>query len=78
MKMPDVDLSKESLQVQEAFDGVRSILNTGAFEVSTTASAPPASEAPQETKMFLSLYGTQYRLYISYLGAWYYVNLTKV
>lgn len=78
MKIQDVDMSKESSQVQEFADNVRSLLNTGSMELEVSAAAPPSTDAPTESKLYLSIVGTQYRVYISYLGSWYYVNLTKV
>lgn len=78
MKVQDVDMSKESVQVQEFTDNVRSLLNTGAFECDVTFAATPSTVAPNETKIVLSLFGATYRLYISYLGSWYYTSLTKV
>lgn len=77
MRLPDFDLSKESAQIQELADNLRSILNNGAVEFEVTFGSTPG-DAPEETKIVLSLYGAQYRLYISYLGDWYYVALTKV
>jgi hypothetical protein len=77
MKVQDVDMSKESVQVQEFTENVRNLLNTGAVEFEVTAASAPGT-APNETKVVLSLFGAQYRLYISYLGSWYYTTLTKV
>jgi hypothetical protein len=80
MKIQDVDTTKESVQVQEFVDNVRSLLNNGGFEIEQTSATSPsaAGTAPNETKIVLSLYGAQYRLYISYLGDWYYTALTKL
>lgn len=78
MKVQDVDLSKESVQVQEFTDNVRDLLNAGAIEFEVTFAAVPDGDAPNETKVILSLFGATYRLYISYLGSWYYASLTKV
>lgn len=77
MKMQDVDMSKESVQVQEFTENVRTILNNGGVEFEVTAAADPGT-APNETKVVLSIYGATYRLYISYLGDWYYTGLTKL
>lgn len=77
MKVQDVDMSKESVQVQELTDNIRSLLNTGAVEFEVTFSSDPGT-APNETKIVLSIFGAQYRLYISYLGSWYYTTLTKI
>lgn len=76
MKVEDVDTTKESVQMQEFVDNVRSLLNGGAVEFDVTFGADPGA-APQETKIVLSIFGATYRLYISYLGSWYYVALTK-
>lgn len=78
MKIQDVDMTKESVQIQEFTENVRSLLNTGAIEFEVTFAAAPAGTAPNEPKVVLSLFGATYRLYISYLGSWYYVGLTKL
>ena len=77
MKVQDVDMSKESVQIQEFTENVRSLLNSGGLEFEVTFAANPGI-APNETKLVLSLYGATYRLYISYLGSWYYTGLTKL
>lgn len=78
MKVQDVDMSKESVQVQELTDNVRDLLNNGGVEFDVTFAASPTVPAPNETKIVLSLFGATYRLYISYLGDWYYTGLTKL
>lgn len=77
MKIQDVDTSKESVQIQEFTDNVRSLINSGGMEFEVTFAADPGA-APNETKVVLSLFGATYRLYISYLGNWYYTGLTKL
>lgn len=77
MKIQDIDTTKESVQMQELVDNVRALLNGGAVEFEVTFAADPGT-APNETKIVLSLFGATYRLYISYLGDWYYVGLTKL
>ena len=77
MKVQDVDMSKESVQVQEFVDNVRTLLNGGAVEFEVTFAADPGN-APNETKIVLSIFGGTYRLYISLLGSWYYTTLTKL
>ncbi len=77
MKVQDVDMSKESVQIQEFTDNVRSLLNSGGVEFEVTAAADPGT-APNETKIVLSIFGATYRLYISYLGDWYYTAMTKL
>ena len=76
MKIQDVDMSKESVQVQEFTENVRSLINNGGYEIDVTFGQTPGT-APQETRIVLSIFGATYRLYISYLGSWYHVNLTK-
>lgn len=78
MKVQDVDMTKESVQVQELTDNIRSLLNGGAVEFDVTFNAAPTVPAPNETKIVLSIFGATYRLYISYLANWYYVGLTKL
>lgn len=77
MKVQDVDMNKESVQVQEFTENVRSLLNNGGYEVETTFAANPG-DAPQEPKMVASFYGATYTLYLSFLGEWYSVSLSKV
>jgi hypothetical protein len=77
MKVQDVDMSKESVQVQEFTENIRNLINTGAIEFEVTFAATPGT-APNETKVVLSIFGATYRLYISYLGDWYYTTLTKI
>jgi len=77
-KIQDFDLTKEKLELQEFADEVRKLLNNGNFEIDVTAAASPAFQAPQETKFVLSIFGAQYRLYISYLGDWYFTTFAKL
>lgn len=74
----DHDLRKESVQLQEFADEVRQLINTGSIEIEVTTASSPAFAAPQETKMVMSFFGAQYRLYMSYLGEWYYVTFAKL
>lgn len=78
MKVQDVDTSKESVQMQEFAENVRTLLNNGGMEIEVTFAAAPSTTAPQETKLVLSIYGATYRLYISYLGDWYYTGMSKL
>lgn len=78
MKVSEHDLVREPVPVQEFCEEVKNILNKGGVEFEVTAASQPAYDAPQETKIVLSLFGAQYRLYISYLGDWYYTTLTKI
>lgn len=77
MKVEDIDTTKETVQMQEFVDNVRSLLNGGAVEFNLTFAASPPVPAPNETQLVLSIFGATYRLYISYLGDWYYAPLTK-
>jgi hypothetical protein len=77
-KVQDHDVTKERLELQEFVDEVRSILNNGNVEIDVTSASSPAFDAPNETKTVLSIFGAQYRLYISYLGDWYYTTMTKL
>jgi len=78
MKLQDVDLTKESLPVQELGDDVRRLLNNGLYEIQSTASSEPDFAAPLETTFVLSIYGSQRRLYVSLNGAWFYSTLTAL
>ena len=77
-RIQDVDLSKESLQLQELLDNLKVILNNGNLEIEVTAASAPAYTAPNVTQLVLSIYGSQYRLYCSFMGNWYYTTMTKV
>jgi hypothetical protein len=72
------DLTREQINLQRFADEVRQLINNGNFEVEVTNASEPAFDAPQETKFVLSIFGAQFRLYISYLGDWYYATLTKL
>ena len=50
MKVQDVDMSKESVQIQEFTENVRSLLNSGGLEFEVTFAANPGI-APNETKL---------------------------
>lgn len=75
-KVQKFDLTTEGLEIQEYAEKVSEILNNGSIEFETTAASSPAFAAPQETKLVLSIFGAQFRLYISFLGEWYYTTLT--
>lgn len=77
-KVQDHDFTKESIQSQEFLEDVRKILNNGLVEIEYTASSEPDYDAPSETRFVLSTFGTQYRLYVSVNGAWYYSTLTAL
>ena len=70
------DISQERLQLQEMLDEIRQLVNNGNFEIETTNASEPAFDAPNETKFVLSIFGGQFRLYISFQGDWYYTTLT--
>lgn len=74
----DFDLTKERPELQEFADSVRALLNNGNMEIEVTTASSPAYAAPQETKLVWSVFGAQYRLYISYLGNWYYTTFAQL
>ena len=74
----DFDITKERIQLQEMLDEIRNLLNNGSLEVEVTTASSPAFAAPQETKMVMSFFGTQYRLYISYVGDWYFTTFDQL
>lgn len=77
-KVSEHDLVREHVPVQEFAQEVITILNRGGIEIEVTSASSPAYDAPNETKLVLSLFGSQYRFYISYLGQWYWVSLTAL
>lgn len=77
-RLSDSDLTKESIQVQEFSDEVKRIINNGLYEIQTTAASSPTFDAPQVPTLVFSIFGAQRRLYIGYLGAWYYVSFTPL
>lgn len=77
-RLSDSDLTKESIQVQEFSDEVKRIINNGLYEIQTTAAASPTYDAPQVPTLVLSVFGGQIRLYVGYLGTWYYAALTAL
>lgn len=76
-KVSDHDVTKESIQIQEFFEEVRNMLNSGTFEIAAAASEPPPYSAPDSPQLVLTKVGASVRLYCSYLGTWYYVALTS-
>jgi DNA-binding IclR family transcriptional regulator len=77
-RLSDSDLTKESIQVQEFSDEVKRIINNGLYEIQVTAASAPTFDAPQEPTLVFSVFGAQYRLYIGYLGVWYYITATAL
>ena len=77
-RLSDSDLTKESIQVQEFSDEVKRIINNGLYEIQTTAASSPTFDAPDEPTLVFSVFGGQIRLYIGFLGTWYYVNFTTL
>lgn len=77
-KIRDFDLSRERIELQDFADDVQRLINNGNFEIEVTNASEPAFDAPQQTKLVLSIFGTQYRLYISYLGNWYYTTFAQL
>lgn len=74
----DFDITKERIQLQEMLDEIRVLLNNGNMEIEVTTASSPAFDAPQETKLVWSVFGSQYRIYISYLGEWYFTTFAKL
>ena len=74
----DFDLTRERAELQEFADEVRKLLNHGNMEIEVTTASSPSYDAPNETKMVLSIFGAQYRFYVSYLGDWYHTTMTKL
>jgi len=77
-KISDHDFSKESIQSQEFLEEVKKIFNNGTMEIDFTAASEPAYEAPTEPRLVLSVFGSQYRLYLGVNTTWYYVTLTAL
>ncbi len=77
-KIQDHDFSKESVQQQEFLDDVRKILNNGLVEIEFTSSSEPDYTAPSETRFVLSIFGAQFRLYVSVNAQWYHTTLTAL
>ena len=70
----DFDLTRERPELQEMLDEIRNLLNRGNLEIEVTTSSSPPFDAPQETKLVFSVFGGQFRIYISYLGNWYFTT----
>lgn len=70
----DFDLTRERPELQEMLDDIRNLLNNGNIEIEVTTASSPPFDAPQETKLVFSVFGTQFRIYISYLGNWYFTT----
>lgn len=77
-KIQEYDLTGERFEMQEVIEEIRSVINNGNFEIEVTTAASPAYTAPNETRLVLSIFGATYRLYISYLGDWYYTTFAKL
>jgi len=77
-RLSDSDLTKESIQVQEFSDEVKRIINNGLYEIQTTAASSPTYDAPQVPTLVFSVFGGQIRLYVGYLGNWYYAAFTAL
>jgi hypothetical protein len=74
----EFDLTRESAELQDFTEEVRRLINNGNMEIEVTTATQPAFDPPQETKLVLSIFGAQFRLYISFLGDWYFTTLTKL
>ena len=77
-KVQEYDLTRERFELQEVIEDIRSVINNGNFEIEVTTAASPSYAAPDQTKFVLSIFGATYRLYISYLGDWYYTTFAKL
>ena len=77
-KVQEYDLTRERFELQEVIQEIRSVINNGNFEIEVTSAASPSYAAPDETRLVFSVFGAQYRLYISYLGDWYYTTFAKL
>jgi len=77
-RLSDSDLTKESIQVQEFSDEVKRIINNGLYEIQTTAASSPTFDPPQNPTLVFSVFGGQIRLYVGYLGVWYFTDFTPL
>ena len=80
-KVSDYDMSKQDVNMQDTIEDVRSILNLGNYEVKKIALAYPNWTESVDGILVLSVYGAQYRLYISDTSAtngWRYCDLTAL
>jgi len=81
LKIQDYDMSKQDVNMQDTIEDVRSILNLGNYEIKKIALANPNWSESVDGILVLSVYGAQYRLYISDTSAtngWRYVDLTSL
>ena len=74
-KIQDFNLTKERKDVREMLEEIQTLLNNGNYEIDVTNASEPAFDPPQETKFVLSIFGGQFRLYISFQGDWYFATL---
>ena len=71
-------MSKQDVNMQDTVEDVRNILNLGNYEIKKIALASPNWTESVDGILVLSVYGAQYRLYISDTAAtngWRYVTL---
>ena len=81
MKVADYDMAKQDVNMQDTIEDVRSILNLGNYEIKKIALANPNWSESVDGILVLSVYGAQYRLYISDTSAtngWRYVALSTL
>ena len=80
-KIQDYDMSKQDVNMQDTIEEVRSVINLGNYEVKKIALANPTWTESVDGILILSVYGAQYRLYISDNSAangWRYVTLSTL
>lgn len=80
-KVQDYDMSKQDVNMQDTVEDIRTILNLGGYEIKKIALASPNWTESVDGIMILSIYGAQYRLYISDTSAtngWRYIDLLSL
>jgi len=74
-------MSKQDVNMQDTVDDIRTILNLGNYEVKKIALASPNWTENVDGILVLSIYGAQYRLYISDTSAtngWRYIDMSTL
>jgi len=74
-------MAKQDVNMQDTVEDIRNILNLGNYEVKKIALAEPNWTESVDGILVLSIYGAQYRLYISDTSAtngWRYCDLTAL
>jgi len=80
-KIQDYDLSKEDTNVQDTHEEIRTILNTGQYEMKKITSSYPNWSEGKDGVMVLSVFSASRTLFISDMSAtnkWSYVSLTEL